>query len=337
MVVASSSNTTPKTRVGRSDDANQSKLCNSNNKITRMKKTLIVLSVACCFIACAGGKATKQQTADSTAVKTEEQKQGDDEAGDKTDPISADFYDGDDPCLCFYDSLDVEMPYWMVEVEAGTFTMGASPELENASEEEKPAHKVTLTKNFYIGKTEVTQRMWQAVMGYNPSEFEERDPSENRPVERVLWVDVQKFIKKINAATGKNFRLPTEAEWEFAARGGNKSKHYLYSGSNDVDEVAWYDWGEDNYDDTYRAFENVGTKKPNELGIYDMSGNVAEWCSDKYGDYSSEAQTDPQGPATGEYRVVRSGGGCRITTRMGSYPDNISECIGIGFRLVLTK
>ena len=320
-----------------------------------MKKTIIALVAACTLMACGNGNKTNQQTADSTAVETENQQIDEEKqmAEGKSDSIYVGFYNGDEfeslngqPALDFEDPYHgMELLYNFVKVEAGTFTMGAAPEIENASEE-KPAHKVTITKDFYIGKTEVTQRVWIAVMGYNPSEFKDDQDINapkfyNRPVERVTWKEVQTFIAKLNAATGKKFRLPTEAEWEFAARGGNKSKHYIYSGSNDVDEVAWYDWGEDNYDDTYCAFENVGTKKPNELGIYDMSGNVAEWCSDWYGDYSSEPQTDPKGPAKGEYRVVRSGGGnpdgCRITIRMGSYPDNSSECIGTGFRLALSE
>ncbi len=304
-----------------------------------MKNTVIVLSLACLITACGNTKTTKQTATDSTKVDTLTENK----TANKDEKLDAGFVETEIPALFINDTFGVEMAYYMAEVEAGTFTMGAAPEEKNASEEQ-PAHKVTLTKNFYIGTTEVTQKMWLAVMGYNPSEFPEHDYDEDRPVERVAWEAVQKFIKKLNAATGKNFRLPTEAEWEFAARGGNKSKHYIYSGSNNVDEVAWYDWGEDNYDGTFRMFENVSMKKPNELGLYDMSGNVAEWCQDWYGDYTSSPQTDPKGPATGEYRVVRSGGGtpngCRITTRNGSEPAQTMsgyECTGTGFRLVLTK
>ena len=126
--------------------------------------------------------------------------------------------------------------YKFVRVEAGTFYMGATSEQQDPGDCEKPVHKVTLTRNYYIGKTEVTQALWKAVMGSNPSDFK----GDNKPVENVSWNDCQTFISRLNAATGKNFRLPTEAEWEFAARGGNKSNHYQYSGSNNLRDVAWY-------------------------------------------------------------------------------------------------
>ena len=185
----------------------------------------------------------------------------------------------------------------MMKVEAGTFNMGATSEQQDADSDEKPVHKVTLSRNYYIGKTEVTQALWKAVMGSNPSNFE----GDNKPVENVSWDDCQRFISRLNAATDMNFRLPTEAEWEFAARGGNKSKHYEYSGSNDLDDVAWYDGN------SHSTTHDVATKQPNELGLYDMSGNVWEWCSDWYGDYSSNAQTDPAGPFSGSRRVYRGG------------------------------
>ena len=225
--------------------------------------------------------------------------------------------------------------YEMVLVEAGTFMMGATPEMEdthNLWDNAKPVHQVTLTKDYYIGKTEVTQALWQAVMGSNPSHFK----GNNKPVESVDWNDCQKFIAKLNALTGKKFRLPTEAEWEFAARGGNKSKHYRYSGSNNLDEVAWYDedWNKGTTHD-------VATKKPNELGIYDMSGNVDECCSDWYGDYSSSAQTDPIGPKDGSSRVLRGGSWvivadfCRSSGRggYGSFGRSFTD----GLRLVLSE
>ena len=166
----------------------------------------------------------------------------------------------------------------MVKVEGGTFDMGATKEQEEPWDSEKPVHKVTLS-SFSIAKTEVTQELWQAVMGNNPSYFK----GSNLPVEVVSWNDCQEFIRKLNAMTGYNFRLPTEAEWEFAARGGNKSQHYQYSGSNDVGSVAWYG------DNSGGKTHPVATKAPNELGIYDMSGNVWEWCEDWYGSYSSNA------------------------------------------------
>ncbi len=190
----------------------------------------------------------------------------------------------------------------MITIDGGTFTMGEAPEQDEDAffDNEKPVHEVTLS-TFSIGETEVTQELWQAVMGSNPSFF---TGNLQRPVEQVSWEDCQTFIAKLNQMTGRTFRLPTEAEWEYAARGGNKSGHYVYAGSNEVYNVAWY--GED---ETHA----VATKLPNELGVYDMSGNVWEWCHDWYGDYSGDAQTNPTGPASGTDRVCR-GGGCGYFT-----------------------
>ncbi|OWY18165.1 hypothetical protein C7N43_37875 [Sphingobacteriales bacterium UPWRP_1] len=191
----------------------------------------------------------------------------------------------------------------MVFVQGGTFTMGCTPERDgDCEDDEKPAHKVTVS-NFYISKYEVTQAQWQAIMGSNPSKFK---GCPQCPVESVSWDDIQEFLQKLNAQTGKNYRLPTEAEWEYAARGGNKTNGYKYAGSNDIDRVAWY---EDNSSDRTHS---VGQKSLNELGLYDMSGNVWEWCSDWY-DYDKEYYTNspdrnPKGPASGTYRVLR--GGC---------------------------
>ncbi len=197
--------------------------------------------------------------------------------------------------------------FTMVGVEGGTFTMGATDE-QGIPEEVYgfaaysmcfPTHQVTLS-SYSIGETEVTQELWAAVMGNNPSYFAD---DLTRPVEQVSWIDCQTFIAKLNQLTGKTFRLLTEAEWEFAARGGNKSMGYQYSGSNNIDEVAWYEGNSEN------STHPVGLKSPNELGLYDMTGNVMEWCQDWYGMdyYSVSPLTNPTGPSTGDKRIVRGG------------------------------
>ena len=217
----------------------------------------------------------------------------------------------------------------MVRVEGGTFRMGATSEQEDeADSEEKPVHGVTLS-SYYIGKTEVTQALWQAVMGSNPSRFEGSD----LPVECVSWNDCQEFIQKLNRLTGRNFRLPTEAEWEFACRGGNNSRGYKYSGSNNLGSVAWYE------DNSGGQTHPVGTKAPNELGIFDMSGNVWEWCNDWYGNYTSNSQTNPTGSQSGSNRVFRGGGwyiiarSCRSSNRYFSDPAGRGG--NLGLRLAL--
>ena len=217
----------------------------------------------------------------------------------------------------------------MVPVEGGTFKMGATPEQgSDTYSNEKPVHQVTLN-DFYISKYEVTQELWQAVMGNNPSNFKNNPQN---PVENVSWNDCQEFIKKLNKMTDKTFRLPTEAEWEFAARGGNKSKGYKYSGSNTLDYVAWYE------DNSGKMTHPVGLKSPNELGLYDMSGNVCEWCQDWYGDYSSGSQTNPLG-SSGSYRVNRGGSWfnsaryCRVSLR--DYGTPAPSITHLGLRLAL--
>ena len=218
----------------------------------------------------------------------------------------------------------------MVYVEGGTFTMGATAEQKKTTKSEKPTHSVTLS-SFYIGKYEVTQSLWKAVMGSNPSHFE----GDNLPVENVSWNDCQTFLRKLNAMTGKNFRLPTEAEWEFAARGGNRNRGYQYSGSNVLSDVAWY------ADNSGSKTHNVGAKAPNELGIYDMSGNVWEWCQDWKKSYSSSPQTNPKGPSSGSSRVYRGGSwfnfawSCRVACRYCHTPDY--RYFDLGFRLALSQ
>lgn len=215
-------------------------------------------------------------------------------------------------------------------IEHGTFLMGATPEQEDPCDDEKPVHQVTLTKDYYMGETQVTQALWRAVMGDNPSYFK----GENNPVECVSWDDCQEFVKKLNELTGEKFRLPTEAEWEFAARGGNKSNHTEYAGSNNLDEVAWYNGN------SGKKTHPVAQKQANELGLYDMSGNVGEWCSDRYGRYSESSLTDPLGPSSGDYCVLRGGGWigdarhCRVSFRSRSNPD-FRYYRSIGFRLAL--
>ena len=219
----------------------------------------------------------------------------------------------------------------MVRVEAGTFIMGATPEMESPFDWEKPTHQVTLTNDYYIGKYEVTQALWQAVMDNNPSYFK----GDDLPVEMVSWDDCQEFISKLNSITGKKFRLPTEAEWEYAARGGNKSRSYQYCGSNNISDVAWY--GNNSENKTHA----VGSKQANELGIYDMIGNVWERCQDWYGKYSGLSQTDPAGAARGDFRVIRGGGwyndarDCRSSYRDINTPGNRYDYLGL--RLVLSE
>ena len=244
--------------------------------------------------------------------------------------------------------------FTMIAVEGGTFPMGSvrgldsdakgnespvnmlllqlMPKLDSdAKGNESPVHNVTLS-DYYIGETEVTQELWTAVMGNNPSYY---SGNPKRPVEKVTWNACQEFVKKLNQLTGKNFRLPTEAEWEYAARGGKKSKGYKYSGSNTIDDVAWYP------SNSGSKTHDVKTKQANELGIYDMSGNVYEWCQDWYGSYSSSSQTNPTGSTSGSFRVYRGGswisgaGYCRVSYRYYDFPDYSD--IFLGLRLSLSQ
>ena len=204
----------------------------------------------------------------------------------------------------------------MVFVQGGTFTMGCTNEQgTNCYDDEKPVHQVTLS-DYYIGKYEVTQGLWKKVMGSNPSKF--ISCGDDCPVESVSWDDCQTFISKLNQLTAKKYRLPTEAEWEYAARGGRGVARIVqqtkYAGSNELGEVAWYrDNSDVNYSGGYEykgrkfGIHIVGTKKPNALGVYDMSGNVSEWCIDWYEAYSNKAVTNPQGAKSGSNRVFRGG------------------------------
>lgn len=231
------------------------------------------------------------------------------------------------------------MSFTMKLVEGGTFQMGVSSELENeAYDDEKPIHSVTLD-NYYLGETEVTQALWEAVMGAeSTSNVEWEDmygKGDNYPAYKVSWNDVQEFIRNLNQQTGKNFRLPTEAEWEYAARGGCKSNGYKYSGSDNLGNMSWYN------DNSGRKSHTVKSKAPNELGLYDMSGNVWEWCQDWYGSYGSDALTNPMGVSKGSRRVLRGGswnyyaGDCRVSRRSSNDPD--IRFSFYGFRLCLPQ
>jgi formylglycine-generating enzyme required for sulfatase activity len=218
----------------------------------------------------------------------------------------------------------------MVLVQGGTFTMGCTSNQGDCAKTETPARSVKLG-DFYLGKYEVTQGLWTAVMESNPSDFIGND---NLPVEQVSWDDIQEFIGKLNAKTGKNYRLPTEAEWEYAARGGNIREGYAYSGGNNLDDVAWYNGN------SGRQTHPVGTKRPNELGIHDMAGNVWEWVDDFYGTYPSFDEINPQGPPAGSKRVGRGGGWgneakyCRVSLRNNDSPGVRHRFLG--FRLALS-
>jgi len=229
-------------------------------------------------------------------------------------------------------------------VMGGTFTMGCTSEqdddgIDDCGDDEKPSHQVTLS-NYWIGETEVTQVLWKAVMHSVPTGWDRWNSYDGKgndyPAYNISWDDCQEFIRKLNQLTGKTFRLPTEAEWEYAARGGNKSRGYKYAGSNNINDVAWCGENGD-----YKI-HTVKTQQPNELGLYDMSGNVNEWCSDWYGNYSSTSQTDPSGPSTGSLRVLRGGGSwgstdsqCSVSSRDSNLPsENYKVC---GLRLVLVQ
>jgi formylglycine-generating enzyme required for sulfatase activity len=216
----------------------------------------------------------------------------------------------------------------MVLIKGGTFKMGDTFGI--GIKEERPVHMVTLG-DFYIGKYEVTQAQWKFIMGENPSHFKNCD---NCPVERVSWNEVQTFFTKLNMLTGKNYRLPTEAEWEYAAKGGEMSQGYRYAGGNNINFVAWYSGN------SQGKTQPVGTIKPNELELYDMSGNVWEWCSDWFDYYTESPKTNPTGPEQGEFKIVKGGswygyiGGSRVSCRGSDDPGNKRSYIG--FRVAMS-
>lgn len=235
--------------------------------------------------------------------------------------------------------------FTMISVQGGTFTMGGTSEQGDEIESnEKPKHKVTLS-DYYIGQTEVTQELWEAVMGTTVREQRDKEnrsyslkgEGDKYPMYYINLWECQQFVKKLNSLlyrqlAGKTFKLPTEAQWEFAARGGTKSQNYKYSGSNTLDKIAWYS------SNSRSSTHSVGVKSPNELGIYDMSGNVCEWCSDWYGPYKGTSQTDPVGASSGTYHVYRGGSwynsstSARVSYRVHAPETRYNY---IGMRLVL--
>lgn len=225
------------------------------------------------------------------------------------------------------DGINIEM----IKVEAGTFMMGATKEVKEPYKIELPAHEVLLTEDYYIGKYEVTQALWNVVMDSKHS----TNDGDLLPKNYVSWNDCQEFIEKLNKITGLKFRLPTEAEWEYAARGGKKSKRYLYSGSNNVLDVAWYDGNSSN------KRHPVGTKQANELGIFDMGGNVSEWCQDLWGQYQNDSQINPLGSSAGTKHVLRGGNYffdiriCYLSYRM--FAESNYKDASVGFRLALSE
>lgn len=238
------------------------------------------------------------------------------------------------------------LKYPLTGVDGGSFMMGGTAEQgEDTYDDEFPVHRVTV-RDFFIGTYPVTQGLWREVMGSLPSKITGNMRNDNFPMIYVSWKNCQEFISKLNRRRSEmdlaefsswRFRLPTEAEWEYAARGGNKSRGYKYAGSNDIEKVAWYYDGETSYEQVAQ----VGMLEPNELGIYDMNGNVFEWCSDWYDKdyYKNSPTSDPRGPASGSNRVVRGGcyrnlpWHCRVSARDGMSPDAADNCFG--FRLVL--
>jgi formylglycine-generating enzyme required for sulfatase activity len=216
----------------------------------------------------------------------------------------------------------------MISIDGGVFIMGCTADQgAECTQDEFPVHQVQIS-SFRFSKTELTQGIWKAVMGINPSGNQRSDQF---PVENVSYNDIDAFIERLNKISGHRYRLPTEAEWEFAARGGIKSRVTLYSGSSDPNNVSW------NIGNSSNVSHIVGFKKANELGLYDMSGNVWEWCSDWYGVYHSSEESDPRGSVEGTDKIIRGGSYagaiwfCRNAIRMHYAPSYKSHFIG--FRL----
>ena len=232
---------------------------------------------------------------------------------------------------------NTDIVFRMIYVKAGSFIMGATTEQASyAQNNEKPSHKVTLTEDYYIAETEVTQAQYIAVMGYNNSEFQY---GVNYPAEYISFSDAKFYCQKLSELTGYTFMLPSEAQWEYAARGGHRmtDSQFVFSGDNDAENVAWYN------DNSNGTTHPVKSKAPNILGIYDMSGNVLEWCDDRYASYESYPQTDPHGPSIGSERVIRGGcwtndaKGCRITSRHKSFTDRSRWSGEYGMRVIMIQ
>ncbi len=233
-------------------------------------------------------------------------------------------------------SVDVKDAVWeivtsMVYVNGGTFSMGSE---NTVYPNEHPVHNVTLS-DYYLAKVTITQKQWDAIMGENSLWSENYGKGDNYPANFISYEQAKQFIKRLNDYSGLKFRLPTEAEWEYAACGGQQSQGYSYSGSNDANMVAWHRGNANG------AMHPVAKRVPNELGLYDMSGNVWEWCSDWYGIYPTESVTNPTGPATGSKRVVRGGSFTydaefsRCKTR--NYLPETNQSLAVGLRLAISK
>lgn len=228
--------------------------------------------------------------------------------------------------------IDKGLTISMQRVEGGSFMMGATDDqYDRDLYTDKPAHLVFLSP-FYIATTEVTNALWHAIMPEKDTIAPKGYP--NNPIAYTSWLDCQEFVRRLDSITGLPFRLPTEAEWEYAARGGQRSKHYRFAGGNEADSVGWI------YSCSGNWSHPVARKHPNELGLYDMTGNVSEWCQDRFGSYQLSTAPDPCGADTGSFRVARGGSydecsaNCHISVRRWYTPETAAGYIG--FRVALT-